>query len=169
MKDVAELLNAMREAGVIVEYAVFGAIAQMRYTEPVATLDADILVILPENAGLDVLAPIYRYCEARGYLPQGEAILVGRWPVQFIPVFSRLTEAAVAEAETDEIEGVPMRVVSATHLALIALSVGRAKDHLRIISLLDSGAVTRQEVETLAQKFDLSEQLNRFQKRYLDE
>ena len=47
MKGIAQLLNDMRAAGVITNYALFGAIAQMRYTGPVATLDADLLVALP--------------------------------------------------------------------------------------------------------------------------
>lgn len=44
MKPVIELLNEMKRTGVIQDYAVFGAVAQMRYTEPVATLDADVFV-----------------------------------------------------------------------------------------------------------------------------
>ena len=42
MKELAQLLNEMQRAGVIRQYALFGAVAQMRYTEPVATLDADV-------------------------------------------------------------------------------------------------------------------------------
>ena len=126
MKAVVELLNEMKTSGVIQDYALFGALAQMRYTEPVATLDADVLVLGTES-GLDALGPIYRFCKTRGFLPTGEAILVGNWPVQFIPTFSPLTEEAVRQAETGEIEGVSVRVVSATHLAVIALSVGGPK------------------------------------------
>lgn len=37
MKELVRLLNDMREAGVIGNYALFGAVAQMRYAEPVAT------------------------------------------------------------------------------------------------------------------------------------
>ena len=47
MKEVARLLNAMREAEVIADYALFGAAAQMRYTEAVATFDADVLADAP--------------------------------------------------------------------------------------------------------------------------
>ncbi|MEO8382202.1 MAG: hypothetical protein ABI779_21250 [Acidobacteriota bacterium] len=169
MKDVAQLLNDLRDSRVISDYAIFGATAQMRYTEPVATLDADVLVVLAEPSRLDSLDPIYRYCEERGLTSQGEAILVGRWPVQFIPVFSGLTAEAVAEAERDDIEGVPVRVVGATHLAVIALSVGRAKDHLRIVSLLESGATTLEAIEALADRHDLAEKCSLFRKRYLDE
>lgn len=169
MREVAELLEGMKAAGVIRDYAVFGAIAQMRYTEPVATLDAGILVMPIQESGLEALSPIYRYCEARGYLPQGEALRVGDWPVQFIPVFSPLTEEAVRQAETGEIEGVPLRVVSAVHLAAIALSVGRPKDHLRILSMLDAGSVRAERIDALAARHGLSDRWSGFKRRYLDE
>ena len=127
MKEVANLLEDLKASGVIRDYALFGAVAQMRYTEPVATLDADVLVLLSNDTGLDVLAPIYNFCRKRGHVPQGEAIRVGNWPVQFVPTFSRLTEEAVREAEIGEIGGIPVRVISAIHLAVIALSVGQPK------------------------------------------
>lgn len=168
MKEVARLLSEMRAAGIITNYALFGATAQMRYTEPVATLDADVLVMVPQNAELHPLEAIDRFCESAGHSPRGEAIMVGQWPVQFIPVFSLLTEEAVREAETDEIEGVPVRVVSAVHLAVIALSVGRAKDHLRIVSLLESGTVSEKAIAEVAARHGLSQQWDRFRKRFLD-
>jgi hypothetical protein len=43
MKEVAQLLSDMLSANIIKAYAVFGAIAQMRYSEAVATMDADVL------------------------------------------------------------------------------------------------------------------------------
>lgn len=67
MKEVAQLLNVMRGEGVITGYALFGAVAQMRYTEPVATLDADVLVVVPSAGRLDVLTPIYEFCARKGY------------------------------------------------------------------------------------------------------
>ena len=169
MKTVVKLLNAMKEASVIRDYALFGAMAQMRYTEPVATMDADVLVLLPGETGLDVLGPIYRFCEARGYSPRGEAIQVGDWPVQFIPTFSPLTEEAVREAETGEIEGLPVRVVGATYLAVLALSVGRAKDYARILSLLEAGATDRTQIAALAECHELTIQWQAFARRFLDE
>lgn len=160
-------MQAMKHKGIIVDYAVFGAVAQMRYTEPVATLDADILIVLPQNAGLDALRPIYQYCDSMGYRPEGEAIRVGQWPVQFIPVFSPLTAEAVQEAETGDLEGIPLRVISAVHLAAIALSVGRPKDLLRIHSLLDAQAVTIESLEVLALRHGLSSQWKQFKNKFL--
>jgi hypothetical protein len=168
VKELATLLNAMREAGVILDYALFGATAQMRYTEPVATFDADVLVAVPSPERLDVLRPLYDFCARQGWLPEGEAVRVGSWPVQFIPVFSPLTRQALELAETAEFEGVPFRVVSARYLAAIALSVGRAKDHARILALLDAEAVTREELTEVAARHGLEERWQQFVRRFLD-
>jgi hypothetical protein len=166
VKGVAQLLNEMCASGVIQNYALFGAAAQMRYTEPVATLDADVLVAVPQPDRLDVLNDIYAFCAVRGYLPDGESIQVGPWPTQFVPVFTPLTREALDQAETADFDGVPFRVVRAAHLAVIALSVGRAKDFTRILSLLESGSVTRQEIGLLAARHGLSEAWWQFAARF---
>ena len=77
MKEVAELLNSMIAAGVITDYAVFGAVAQMRYTEAVSTMDADVLVAVPDPDAIDLLGAIYSFCAERNYAPEGEAIRIG--------------------------------------------------------------------------------------------
>jgi hypothetical protein len=46
MKEITSLLNEMRDNGVIQNYAILGAVAQMRYTEAVVTMDLDVLVII---------------------------------------------------------------------------------------------------------------------------
>jgi hypothetical protein len=169
MKDLAILLNEMRAAGVIANYALFGAAAQMRYTEAVATLDADVLVSVAQPNRLDILAQIYKFCTDRGYAPEGEAIRIGAWPVQFVPVFNQLVREALEKADTTDFEGVPFRVVQAAHLAVIALSAGRAKDFARILALLESGSVASDEMEALAQRHGLLDAWKRFKTRFLDE
>ena len=169
MKEIAQLLNDMIKAGVITDYALFGALAQIRYTEPVATLDADVLVGVPLPDKLDVLTPLYDFCAMRGYSPEGEAIRVGDWPLQLIPTFSPLTREAMGNAEATEFEGIPFRVVRADYLAAIALEAGRAKDMARILVLLESGSVTLDAVGAIAARHGLLDQWRRFQARFLNE
>jgi len=169
VKELALLLNEMQRAGVIQDYALFGATAQMRYTEPVATLDADVLVAVTSADRLDVLGGIYEFCAAKGYRPEGEAIRVGAWPTQFIPAFNPLTREAMEQAETADFDGVAFRVVRADHLAVIALSVGRAKDLTRILALLESGVVSRGAIGSLAARHDLAQAWQRFESRFLDD
>ncbi len=169
MKAVARLLNEMCAAGVIQNYALFGATAQMRYTEPVATLDAQVLVAAAQPDRPDVFRDIYAFCAVRGYPAEGESIRVGAWPTQFVPVFSALTREAMNHAETADFEGVPLRVVQAAHLAVIALSFARAKDFARILALLESGSVSRQEIAQLAARHGLSAAWRKFETRFFDE
>jgi hypothetical protein len=42
---------------VITSYVLFGATAQMRYTDAVSMMDADVLVAVPAVSPLDVLRP----------------------------------------------------------------------------------------------------------------
>jgi hypothetical protein len=169
VKELAQLLNEMQRAGVIQNYALFGAVAQMRYTEPVATLDADVLVAVPAADRLDVLSGIYEFCAAKGYRPEGEAIRVGAWPAQFVPAFSPLTQEAMEQAATADFEGVACRVIQADHLAVIALSVGRAKDFTRILALLESGSASRESIASLAARHNLTDAWHRFESRFLNE
>ncbi len=169
MKDAAALLNRMRQAGVILDYAVFGAIAQMRYTEAVATVDVDVLVAVPEPDRLDLLGPIYQFYRESGYEPDGEAVRVGAWPVQFVPVFNAITEHALANAEAADFEGAELRVVSAAYLAVIALSVGRAKGIARVVALLESGAVSRNEVAEVAEREGIADRWHWFAARFVDD
>jgi hypothetical protein len=168
MKLVARLLNEMRAASVIVDYALFGAVARMRYTEPVATLDADVLVAVQAPERLDVLAPVYQFCASKGYNPEGEVVRAGAWPVRFVPLLSQLTREALAQADIADFEGVPLRVVRADYLAVIALSVGRAKDFARILALLESGCVSPDGIAALAARHGLSDAWRSFRTRFLN-
>jgi len=169
MRELARLLNDMQAAGVIENYALFGAMAQMRYTEAVATLDADVLVAVASPERMDVLAELYEFCARHGFRAEGEAIRVGAWPVQFVPVFSPLTQEAMQQADTADFEGIPLRVVRADYLAVIALSVGRAKDYARILALVESPSVTRDQIAHLAARHGLAEAWGRFEARFADD
>ena len=110
MKEVALLLSDMVGRKIIDEYAIFGAMAQMRYTEAVVTMDVDI----------------------------------------------------------DEIEGVPLRVVRADYLAVIALDAGRAKDYSRILALIENNTVSIDDIEKLATSFGLGSKWVAFKEKFFD-
>jgi hypothetical protein len=168
VRDLALALNEMLRLGVIRNYALFGAVAQMRYTEPVATLDADVLIATPDEGSLEPLRGVYGYCRQRGWPAEGEAVRIGKWPTQFIPAFDALTREAMEHAETADFEGTPLRVVRADYLAVIALGVGRATDFARVLALLESGATSREQVGVLAIRHDRTQAWRRFQERFLD-
>jgi hypothetical protein len=114
------------------------------------------------------VSDVYRFCADRGYRPEGEAIRVGSWPVQFIVAFDPLTREAMQQATTVNYDGVPLRVVRADHLAVIALSVGRAKDFARVVALMESGSVTREQLGELAARHGLASAWSKFVARFLE-
>ena len=86
-----------------------------------------------------------------------------------MPAFVAAMLAIVGELETVEFEGVPFRVVGADYLAVIALSVGRAKDFTRILALLEAESVTSERIASLAQRHSLADAWNHFKTRFLNE
>ncbi|MDT8391585.1 MAG: hypothetical protein RRC34_13870 [Lentisphaeria bacterium] len=102
-------------------------------------------------------------------MPEGEAIRVGDWPVQFIPSFNPLTEEAMENAETGELDGMPIRVVTPAYLAVMALEVGRAKDLARVLALIEQDAVTKEDIRNLAEKHGLLPAWEDFKRKFSDE
>jgi len=157
--------------GVIGMYAIGGAVGATFYLEPSATADVDIFVMLPTAPGSSLLSvsPIYDYLRARGCRIEGERIVVGDWPVQFLPPHGALEQEALAAAAETEVEGVRTWVLSAEHLVAIALQTGRAKDYARIVQFLEQGAVDAGKLNGVLKKHGLMSQWEKFKRKYLQE
>ena len=115
MKNTLEMLNRMQADGIIGSYAIGGAVGATFYIAPAATLDVDVFVALPSSSGSSLvrLTPIYEYLSARGCKAEGEHIVIGDWPVQFLSAGDALELEALEEAAEFDVEGVPTRVMTA--------------------------------------------------------
>src|SRR5439155_20204125 len=104
------------------------------YVEPCLTFDVDVFVVVPQApGGLLTLAPLYDALRARGYSEQeNECIRMEGVPVQFLPAYNALLEAALKEAQEIMYEDVPARVLRSEHLVAICLQTGRNKDRERV-------------------------------------
>ncbi len=171
MKDTLKVINQMQADGVIGLYAIGGAVGATFYLEPVATLDLDVFVsIQPSSESpLISLSPIFNYLKDRGHEIRGEYVVIGNWPVQFLPPADPLGEEAIAQAVVTDLDGVPTRVMTAEHLVAIALQVGRAKDYARIVQFVESGALDDEKVADVLKRHGLLEKWNRFKLRYLQD
>jgi hypothetical protein len=170
VKVTLDLINQMQVDRVIGDYAIGGAVGATLYLEPAATLDVDIFVTLPAAPGgrLLSLAPIYDYLKARGCLVRDEHIVIGEWPVQFLPPSDDLEREAVAQAIATTVEGVSTRVLSAEHLVVIALRTGRSKDHIRILQFIEQNAVNREKLQSVLERHGLTAKWNQFERKFLD-
>lgn len=167
VKPTLEMINQMQTNGVIGKYAIGGAVGATFYLEPSATLDVDVFVSLPSASGgsLLSLAPIYEYLTARGCRAEGEYIVIGDWPVQFLSPSDALEQRAIEEAVQTEVEGVATWVIRVA----IALRTGRAKDHARILQFLEQNAVNQHKLNQVLIQYKLIDKWERFARKYLQE
>jgi len=169
VKSTLEAINEMQADGVIGKYAIGGAVGATFYLDPAATVDLDIFVTLPAAAGrlLVSLSPIYEYLKTRGAKVQDEYIVIGGWPVQFLPPGNNLEQEAVNEAISTAVEDVHTWVMSAEHLVAIALKTGRAKDNNRILQFVEQEAVDRKKLSRILEQHGLTPKWIQFEEKFL--
>ena len=95
-----------------------------------------------------------------------EMVLAG-WPVQFLPAANALEEQALASAIDVEVDGVPTWVMTAEHLAAIALRIGRPKDHNRILQFLEQNVLDVPKLRRILDEHNLTKKWQQFERRYL--
>jgi hypothetical protein len=153
------VLNEMKSAGVVEDYAVAGAMALVFWSEPIPTFDLDVLVFLPATASPIVsLEPIYTWTQAKGFVARSEHVLIADVPVQFLPSHNALADEAIEQAVTLEYEGVPVRVVRPEHLIALYLEPGArtAKRRERAAALMESSCVDAGLLDGLLSRFGLT-------------
>ena len=169
IQDVLVALAEMEADGVVDRYAIGGAVGATFYLEPVATLDVDVFVTFRAEAGslLVTPKPIFEYLMQRGATMEGEYVMIGGWPVQFLSSTGPLVDEALEQAVAVQVEGVTTRVFTAEHLAGIALQTGRAKDKARLLQFIESGVVDSVRFDDVVARHSLSAAWNRFQQQFL--
>lgn len=170
INEVITTINRMQADGVIDRYAIGGAVGATFYLEPVATLDVDIFVLFGSQPGSRLLSaqPIFDYLKQRGGTIDGEYVVIGGWPVQFLPPTGPLVEEALEQAvQADIAGGTSARVFTAEHLAAIALQTGRAKDKARLLQFVESGALDTPRFEDIISRHGLMAAWKRFERQFL--
>jgi predicted nucleotidyltransferase len=164
MKKALEVVNELKERGLIKEYAIGGAIAALRWTEPFFTRDLDLFVTLeeePSKEQLIVFSSIYEYLKEKGYDEwTGQWLMVEGIPVEFIPA-EGVGEEAVANAVETTFEGVATRVISPEYLIALFLKASREKDKVKIRMLLDQANVDMERVRDILVRYSLWERFER--------
>lgn len=159
----------MQVDGVIEQYAIGGAVGATFFLEPMNTLDVDIFFTFKAEPSGPILSlqPIFDYLTARGCTLQGEYVVIGGWPVQFLPPTSPLVEDALRQAVTMNMDGVPVRVFNPEYLAAIALQTGRTKDKTRLLQFVQASALQISLFETILEDHKLLDRWQQFKRQFL--
>jgi hypothetical protein len=171
IKEVIQAINQMQADGVIERYAIGGAVGATFYLEPVATLDVDIFAGFKSEPGGLIISPqpVFDYLKARGFTMEGEYIVIGGWPVQFIPPGTPLAVEALEESRSQDVDGTPARVFTAEHLAALALQTGRAKDKARLLQFIEAGALDSTRFQAILARHGLLDTWHKFERQFLSE
>lgn len=169
LRRVLVELKALEDAGVVSRYAIGGAVGATAYVAAAATDDVDVFVIFRGDSATSLapLSPIYEFLSARGADVDGEHLIIGGWPVQILPAASGLLEEAVTRAPEAEVSGVRTRIFSAEHLAAIALELGRAKDHTRVVQMFESAVLDDSVFSDIVTRYGLEVKLAAFKQRFM--
>jgi hypothetical protein len=116
---------------------------------------------------LITLQPIFDYLRGLGCAMEGEYVIIGGWPVQFLPPASPLVEEALIQAVEMDVEGIPARVFTAEHLAAIALQTGRAKGKSRLLQFIESSALDTARFQDILSRHALQPAWQRFERQFL--
>ena len=162
MREVLQALNRLVSDGLITSYAIGGAIGASFYIDALQTEDVDAFIFLPgSSSGLLLLTPVYEALTRLGGVVEREYIRFGSWPLQILTDATPLIGDAIRTAIDTDFDGTPTRVFRPEYLCAIALQTGRAKDYLRVSMFLEQGAVNKEVLMELLQRFGLENKLDR--------
>jgi hypothetical protein len=156
MRRALRVLNQLKRAEFIEDYAIGGGIAAIFYIEPILTYDLDIFIILPQVKGKNIidLTPLFKELGKRGYKWKGEHIVVEGIPVQFIPADALETDA-IRHARIIKYEGVNTKIFTAEYLIAVLTEAGRAKDMEKVEKILAQSRVDHKKLTVLLAKYQL--------------
>jgi hypothetical protein len=171
INEIITAVSQMERDGVIDRYAIGGAVGATFYLEPVATLDVDIFVTFRAEPGQVPLSaqPIFDYLKHRRSTMEGEYVVIGGWPVRFLPPTGPLVEEALALAVEADVDGTAARVFDPEHLAANALQTGRAKDKARLLQFVESEALEMERFQDIVVRHGLQANWKRFESQFLND
>ena len=157
MRPVFELLNAMVNDGLFVNYALGGAVAASSYIEPASTQDIDIFVVLQPYPGSSLLTvePINEYLRSKGAVSDGEYMVYSGWPLHFLPPKNSLYKRRLPARKGLTTMVLKRGCLALEHLAAIALETGRRKDKNRLADFVESSQMDMGTFEDILQRHSL--------------
>lgn len=158
MKKTLQVINDIKQEGIIAKYALGGATALLFYTEPALTFDVDIFIFLP---GVEVkkslvnISPLYKCLNSKGYHAEKKHVVIEGIPVQFIPAYNSLVEEAVKHSSVKKYESVDVPVLTIEYLMAIMVDTNRPEDRERIKKILTENQFNKNTLNSILKRHGL--------------
>jgi hypothetical protein len=165
MERTIKVLNDMKREGIVLDYAIGGAVAALFYIEPIETHDLDVFISVPETTRpLVSLDDIYRYLSGRGYVAEEDHVVIEGVPVQFLVASTPLVEEAMSKASMQDYGAEQVRLMEPEHLAAIMVELNRPKDRIRIALFLDQAPLSMGRLTEILERHGLKNKWTRILK-----
>lgn len=157
LEPVVRVLNEMVTDGVLVDYAIGGAVAAIFWGEPIDTSDLDVFVVVPGSGVLVSLGPLYAWLVERGYELEEDHVYIENMPVQFLAAPPGLGDEAIEEAETVKVGRTHAWIVTPEYLIAMWLSGSAAspKRKARAAAMVESGLADRKKLRSVLAKYGI--------------
>ncbi len=133
MIKTIKIINHLKKASLIKDYAIGGGYAVNYYLEPILTYDLDVFIWLDTEKDFSVL---YEYFRNKKYKIENVYVMIGDIPVQFLPTYiNPLIEEGVRKGKRIRINGVPAKILKVEYLIATLLMAYRPKDRIIIPQL----------------------------------
>ena len=160
MEKTLKVINAMKHAGIIRDYAIGGGIGTIFYTESFHTKDLDIFVYPKIIAGLIRLDDINDYLKSKGYRREGQYVIIEGVPVDFIPVYDELTQEALKKSVTKSFRNIKVKVFRPEYLIAIAIKTAREQDSLKVGRIIKQTAINKRLLSGILKRHNLKYDFN---------
>ena len=170
MKRILEILNEIKDKGLIEDYAIAGGIASAYYIELFGTKDLDIFVIIKPGSKRDMAKVPFRlfnYFAGKGYGSDGDYIFVDCIAVHITFVDKCIQMDAVRDAEDIEFAGVKTRVLRAEYLIAMYSEIQRSHLDLEKIERLMKIKIDKNLLDSILKKYKLHNPLEKKCGRHL--
>lgn len=168
MDKALDVINRLERSGVMKRYAIGGQAAVYFHTESMLlTYDLDVFVMPLAGHGSPALtvSPLYDHLKRKGYRARHQHVLIQGVPTQFIPAYNALVEEAVTRAMARTCGNVRTRILRAEHLLAIMLQMGRPRASIPMRLLLKEGAINRDDMADLVNRYALRREWQALLKR----
>jgi len=150
---VIKVMNKLKKEGVVLDYAIYGDMAVMKYTELVFTTGLDIIVSF-EQSPLINLTPIYDEFKKLGYQRKVQHIIVEDFPVEFM-VADELELEAIENANIVSVGGIKTKILKPEYLIALSVKAGRTKDRMKIDLLLSQVTIDVTKLKDVLVRYSL--------------
>ena len=167
MKETLRKINSLVDAGLIDKYAIAGGIAHFYYIEPSITYDLDLIInIAREDNKLAPLTRIYEWCKNNNFATEGEHMIIGGVPVQFLIPYNALVSEALGNRQEIILFEEKTYILKPEYLMAIMLQTGRASDKERLLRFFDETDYDEVLFNDIISRFNLTDQLIKFRRSY---